>query len=125
MYKTSVPNKRHPDQTLIAVAMDKQLRKAIKVGREQIRRDQSTFIRLAIVEKLNRIGIPVDEKLALAPDREKTTSVSLNDKSNSKIAAAVKHYAENVGKPISYPKPKRAKKSPARPDRAASTLPLT
>jgi hypothetical protein len=62
-------NQRHPDQTLIAVAMDKALRSSLALGKRKINRDQSTFVRMAIIEKLKNLDVPVDESWAFAADR--------------------------------------------------------
>lgn len=72
--------------------MDKALRNAIGIGRRKIGRDQSTFIRLAIVEKLKILGVPVDESLAYPPDRERPDPVNLA-KVDDRIHAAGKKVA--------------------------------
>ena len=64
-------NQRHPDQTLIAVAMNRLLRSQIAVAKKKTGHDQSTFIRQAIVEKLQSMEVPVDPEWAFAPDRSK------------------------------------------------------
>jgi len=78
-----VPNQRHPNQKLIAFALDSDLRAAIETGRKMENRDQSTFIRQAIIGRLQQLKIPVDPALAFAPDRtrpEKTDKAKLSSR---------------------------------------------
>lgn len=51
--------------------MSKSLRSQIAVAKKKIGHDQSTFIRQAIVEKLQSMEVPVNPEWAYAPDRSK------------------------------------------------------
>jgi len=80
-----VPNQRAENQNLIAFALDNQLLTLTDQQRKLLGRDRSTFIRQAIIEKLQRMGIKVDESLAFSPDRaassinsEKTDSAAID-----------------------------------------------
>ena len=56
--------------------MSKSLRSQIAIGKKKTGHDQSTFIRQAIVEKLQSLDVPVDPGWAFAPDRSKPFDAS-------------------------------------------------
>jgi CubicO group peptidase (beta-lactamase class C family) len=64
-----MPNQRHADQRFVGVALDRQLGVAFEAARKRSGKTRSEFFREAIIEKLNRDGIAVDPRLALARDR--------------------------------------------------------
>lgn len=62
-------NKRSPGQKPISLWLDKDLLTAIGEALGPKFADRSAYIRQAVVEKLRRDGIPIDEGLALPPRR--------------------------------------------------------
>ena len=69
MYNATVPNKRSPDQTLLAVWCDKALVEAIDACRATLGQDRSQFIRDAIAAACQRRGVKIDQSRVIAPDR--------------------------------------------------------
>lgn len=64
-----MPNKRRAGQTFIGAQID--IRLEALLDRARRRKDRSQFIREAISEKLEGLGIHVPEDLIFAPDRTK------------------------------------------------------
>lgn len=64
-----MPNQRHPDQRYVGCSLDRELGRAFESMRKQVGKTRSEFFREAIIEKLNKMGMKVDPKLALAGDR--------------------------------------------------------
>jgi hypothetical protein len=90
VYKSGVANQRHPDQKLVAFALDKKLLEAIDSARGGA--DRSSYIREAIVDKLRLLNIPLPDAIQDAPDR------------------AGKTYRPREAKPVSYAATAKAKK---------------
>jgi len=65
----SMPGQRAPGQTVIALALDQRLLALVDDARSRVGQDRSTFIRLALVEYLEKAGVPTDRALAFSPDR--------------------------------------------------------
>jgi hypothetical protein len=65
----SVPNKRSKGQKPISLWIEDELLVAIERGLGTKFADRSAFIRRAVIEKLRRDGIEVDEALAFPPRR--------------------------------------------------------
>ena len=88
-------NQRHPNQKLVAFALDKELLAALDTARQEAGQDRSAYIREAIFEKLEALKIPMESRLKDSPDRAgKTyrprtiTSFRAESKVNSKAASA-------------------------------------
>lgn len=64
-----MPNKRAPDQTLIAFALKEELLQALDAGRLKTGQNRSDFVRSAIEAELRRLGIRLGPLAARAPDR--------------------------------------------------------
>ena len=59
-------NQRHPNQRLVAFALDQELLAALDQARRAAGKDRSSYIRTAIAEKLGNIGAGM---LKDSPDR--------------------------------------------------------
>lgn len=64
-----MPNQRAADQTLVAFALSEPLLSELDAVRTSKGLDRSTWIRLAVVEYLQRSGSHIDQSMAYAPDR--------------------------------------------------------
>ena len=65
-----MPNDRDKDQTNISVWIDKKLLAEIEKGRRKLRSmERSQFIRDAIKEKLQSLGLVIPDEIVLRPDR--------------------------------------------------------
>jgi hypothetical protein len=98
-----MPNQRDINQAQVAFALDIMLLVALDDARKAEGKDRSTFIRIAIIEKLHRMGIKISMSLAFAPDR--AADLALNDKPNSAKTIAAHHMAKKVDYRIPRKKP--------------------
>lgn len=64
-----MPNQRAENQSLVAFALDRDLLRAMDAQRARLGLGRSAYLRLALVEDLQRAGHKVDRALAIAPDR--------------------------------------------------------
>jgi hypothetical protein len=64
-----VANQRHPNQRLVAFALDAELLGALELARKSSGQDRSAYIREAIVEKLQALDAELPSTLKDAPDR--------------------------------------------------------
>ena len=71
--------KRSDGQVNISTWVDSKLRSAIEEGRLKCRQDISQFLRDAIKEKLESVGLKVPEELIAPPSRSKFSAVALNE----------------------------------------------
>jgi Arc/MetJ-type ribon-helix-helix transcriptional regulator len=79
-----MPNKRAPGQKLLTLPAGEDFIRTIdKNLKSSGYSNRSQFIRDAIIEKLQRIGVPVDPSLAYSPDRVNSAKV----RAANKIAA--------------------------------------
>jgi hypothetical protein len=63
-----MPNQRNDRMKAISISMDAELLALIETARKQLRVDRSTFIRIASLEKMRRLGMQVDDDLQYPPD---------------------------------------------------------
>ena len=61
-------NQRHPDQTLVAFALDKGLLAKTDTARRALHWSRSQFVREAVREKLIAMGVDAPAAMADAPD---------------------------------------------------------
>lgn len=106
-------NQRHPDQTLVAFALHKDLLAQLDRAKRETDDDRSKFIRLAIVEKLQQLGIEVPQEIRIAPDRSgkkypphKPNSVMMNDASSKPVSAGKRMAAKAASAVVHKPDPK-------------------
>jgi len=64
-----MPNQRSPNQTLIAFALHRELLKAMDEACDQSGEDRSTFIRMALVAKIQEFNQPVQPEWVKAQVR--------------------------------------------------------
>lgn len=62
-------NQRHPNQKLVAFALDKELLAAMDTARQELGLDRSSYIRAAVLEKLQVLKVSLPASLKDAPDR--------------------------------------------------------
>ena len=70
MYKPNMPAQRAGDQIFTPVWMKKKLVALIDQASDQLDLTRSQFIRTAVREKLEKMGIPLEEGVASAPSRK-------------------------------------------------------
>jgi hypothetical protein len=83
---------------MITFWADAELLRTVEVARKRPPRcDRSRFIRDAIIEKLGRLGFPVDEALAEAPDRASKV-IPMPEKQTARAAEEPGRYGKRRGK---------------------------
>lgn len=100
-----MPNQRRPGQTFIGAQLSEDLLSALEAGRKKLRLDRSQFVRDAILEKLEELGIKLPGDLAMPPDRARSQfqsqdfSVAETPRKSGEGAAPAPRKDVNYGKP--------------------------
>jgi hypothetical protein len=86
VFNPFVPNQRRPGQIFVGCQADEQL--IADLDRARGRKDRSQFIREAIAEKLESLGIRVPERLIYLPPRAKVIQIVGDNNQNVTLRAA-------------------------------------